>query len=213
MTTAEALSARSIARHGDRAGHVPRRRRDRLRALGSFIGRDLSGGVALALSLGGLGLLIVQAVGGERFHFGGFAIGWLLAVALVVGLGLGPALAHYASADPPAITQAAGATALIVAAMGAGGLAFGNDLMAWYRPLTFALLGVILVSLVLVVFGSGGSVFVSLAIGGVWALLLLVDFNYVRHHATGDDVVFLSTGIFASVVNIFLSLLNLFSSD
>ena len=41
----------------------------------------------------------------------------------------------------------------------------------------------------------------------------LIDFNYVRHHATGDDVVFLSTGIFASVVNIFLSLLNLFSSD
>jgi hypothetical protein len=40
-------------------------------ALGSFIGRDLSGGVALALSLGGLGLLIVQAVGGERFRVGG----------------------------------------------------------------------------------------------------------------------------------------------
>jgi modulator of FtsH protease len=51
--------------------------------------------------------------------------------------------------------------------MDAGGLAFGNDLMAWYRQLTFALLGVILVSLVLVVFGSGGSAFVSLAIGGV----------------------------------------------
>jgi FtsH-binding integral membrane protein len=42
----------------------------------------------------------------------------------------------------------------------------------------------------------------------------LVDFNYVRHHATGDDiVVFLAIGFFASVANIFLSLLNLFSSD
>jgi hypothetical protein len=29
----------------------------------------------------------------------------------------------------------------------------------------------------------------------------LVDCNYVRHHATGDDGVFLATGIFASVVN------------
>jgi FtsH-binding integral membrane protein len=135
-------------------------------ALGSFIGRDLSGGVAWhsrwAASV--CSSSRPSAVSGSPWWN---AIGWLLAVALVVGLGLGPALAHYASADPPAITQAAGATALIVAAMDAGGLAFGNDLMAWYRQLTFALLGVILVSLVLVVFGSGGSAFVSLAIGGV----------------------------------------------
>ena len=39
--------------------------------------------------------------------------------------------------------------------------------------------------------------------------LLVVDFNYVRKHATEDDVVWLATGIFVSIVNIFLSLLNL----
>ena len=40
--------------------------------------------------------------------------------------------------------------------------------------------------------------------------LLVVDFNYVRKHATEDDIVWLATGIFVSIVNIFLALLNLF---
>ena len=37
----------------------------------------------------------------------------------------------------------------------------------------------------------------------------MVDFNYLRRHATEDDAVWLATGIFVSVVNIFISLLNL----
>jgi modulator of FtsH protease len=41
------------------------------------------------------------------------------------------------------------------------------------------------------------------------ALLILVDFNYVRKHATEDDVVWLATGIFVSIFNIFFSLLNI----
>ena len=182
-------------------------------ALGSLIGRDLSRGTALLLSLGGFGMLIVQALGGDRFRVGGFAIGWLFAVALVIGLGLGPVLAHYASADPAAITQAAGGTALIVAAMGAGGLAIGKDLSGWLRPLTFAVFGLVLVSLVLVLVGSGGSPFLSLAIGGLSAVLILVDFNFLRRHGTEDHVILLATGIFVSIVNIFLSLLNLLSSE
>jgi modulator of FtsH protease len=66
---------------------------------------------------------------------------------------------------------------------------------------------------VLLLVGSGGSPFLSLAIEGVSALLILVDFNYLRHHGTEDQVVILATGIFVSIVNGFLSLLNLFSRD
>jgi modulator of FtsH protease len=44
-------------------------------------------------------------------------------------------------------------------------------------------------------------------------VLILVDFNYIRRHGTEDDVVLLATGIFVSIVNIFLSLLNLFNGD
>jgi modulator of FtsH protease len=40
----------------------------------------------------------------------------------------------------------------------------------------------------------------------------MVDFNYLRRHAT-EDVVWLATGIFVSIVNIFVSLLNLTAGD
>jgi modulator of FtsH protease len=39
--------------------------------------------------------------------------------------------------------------------------------------------------------------------------VIMVDFNYLRRHATEDDVVWLATGIFVSIVNIFITLLNL----
>jgi FtsH-binding integral membrane protein len=179
--------------------------------LGSVLGRDLSRGTALAFSIGAFGMLMIQAFGGQRFRVGSFALGWLFAVGLAIGLGLGPVLAYYASADPTVITQAAGATALIVAAMGTGGLALGKDLSGWMRPLSFAIFGLVLLSLVLVLVGSGGSPFLSLAIAGVSALLILVDFNFLRKHGTEDHVVLLATGIFVSIVNIFISMLNLLS--
>jgi len=59
---------------------------------------------------------------------------------------------------------------------------------------------------------SGLSPFISLIILVASALLILVDFNYVRKHATEDDVVWLATGIFVSIINIFLSLLSLFGN-
>jgi hypothetical protein len=51
--------------------------------------------------------------------------------------------------------------------MAAGGLAIGGDLAGWLRPLTYAVFALVLVSLVLVLFGSGASAFLSLAIGGL----------------------------------------------
>lgn len=182
-------------------------------AAGCFAGRDLSSGQAIVLSLIGFGMLLLQSFGGERFRIGSFAIGWLFAVALVIGLGLGPVLRSYANADSAAVTQAAAVTALVVAAMGAGGLAIDRDLAGWLRPLTYAIFGVLLASLLLVLLGSGGSPLISIAIGGISAVLILVDFNYLRQHGTEDDVVVLATGIFVSIVNSFLSLLNLFSQD
>ncbi len=97
----------------------------------------------------------------------------------------------------------------ITLGMGAYGTATSKDLARWIRPLSYALLGVIAVSLIALLFGSGGSPLISLAVLGISALILIVDFNYLRRHATEDDVVWLATGIFVSIVNIFLSLLNL----
>jgi modulator of FtsH protease len=182
-------------------------------ALGSVVGKNLEFGTARILSFVGFGMLILSSFGGARFRVGAFAIGWLYATAFVIGLGLGPFLSYINDTDHSAITYAAGGTALTVAGMGAAGFAMSKDLAPWMRPLSFIVLGAIVISLVALIFGGAGSLspIISLVIFGASAALIMVDFNYLRKHGTEDDTVLLATGIFVSIVNIFLSLLNLFS--
>ena len=67
-----------------------------------------------------------------------------------------------------------------------------------------------------------GTIVISLAAGSVSpvlsagiyllsAALIVVDFNVLRKHGTEADAIWLATGIFVSVINIFISLLNIFS--
>jgi FtsH-binding integral membrane protein len=180
-------------------------------ALGSVIGKDLAQGTARILGFAGFGMLLVSGFGGERFRVGTFAIVWLYATALVIGLGLGPVLSYVADNNPTVLTQAIGGTALTVLGMGALGFALSKDLASWMRPLSYLVFAAVAVSLVMVLFASGGNPILSLIIYGLSALLIMVDVNYLRKHGTKDQAVMLATGIFVSIVNIFLSLLNLFS--
>src|SRR5919199_4339244 len=79
-------------------------------ALGTLIGRDLSLGTARVCSFAGFGMLLVSSFAGARFRVGAFAMGWLFATALLIGLGLGPVIAYFAVADDSALTGAAGGT-------------------------------------------------------------------------------------------------------
>src|SRR4051795_1862562 len=178
-------------------------------AVGSLIGRDLEYGTARILGFVAIGMLFAQSFAAP-LRRGVVGISWLFALALLLGLSLGPVLAFYAQTDKAVLTQAAGGTALITLGMGAYGLATSKDLARWIRPLSFAMLGLLAISLLLLLFGSGGSPLLSLAVLAVSAAFLVVDFNYLRRHATEDDVIWIATGIFVSVVNIFLSLLTLF---
>jgi modulator of FtsH protease len=177
---------------------------------GSYIGRDLADGTAFMLFLAAFGMLIAQSFV-ERLRVGTLAIGWLYAIALLLGIGIGPALNHVIQTDPSAVTQAAGATALVTLGMGAGGFALSKDISGWMRPLSFVILGCVVVSFVMLLFTNGGNPILSAVIAIVSALLIAVDFNYLRKHGTADDAVWLATGIFVSIINIFLSLLSLFS--
>src|SRR3954447_9341878 len=151
-------------------------------AFGTYLGRDLAIGTARILSFVGFGMLLASSFAGERFRVGAFAIGWLYATALMIGLGLGPVLAYFVANDPSTITQAAGATALIVLGMGSLGFVLSKDLAAWMRPLSLIVFGAVIVSFVLLMFSSGGSPIISIIIGGLSALLIAVDFNYLRQH-------------------------------
>jgi modulator of FtsH protease len=178
-------------------------------AIGSLIGRDMDLGTARILSFVALGMVLAQSFVAP-LRVGALGITWLFGFALILGLSLGPVLNFYINSDPVAVTQAAGGTAITTVGMGAYGLATSKDLARWIRPLSYAMLGLLAISLVLLLFGSGGSPIISLLVLAVSAAFLIVDFNYLRRHATEDDVVWLATGIFVSIVNIFLSLLNLF---
>jgi FtsH-binding integral membrane protein len=136
-------------------------------ALGTYLGRDLAIGTARVISFVGLGMLLVASFGGERFRIGSFAMGWLFGTALAIGIGLGPVLAYLVENDPTVVTQAAGATALIVVGMGAAGFFLSKDLARWMRPLSLIVFGAVIVSFVMVLFASGGNPVLSVIIGGV----------------------------------------------
>ena len=179
-------------------------------ALGTFLGRDLSVGTARICSFVGLGMLLVASFApGRLFRVGPFAVIWLYALALMIGLGLGPVIEYFATTDPQVVTQAAGMTALITVGMGAAGFAWDRDLSAWMRPLSYLVLGAVVVSFVMLLFGGGGNPIISGVIGVLSAALILVDFNFLRKHGTEEHAVMLATGIFVSIVNIFISLLNI----
>jgi modulator of FtsH protease len=181
-------------------------------AVGTLIGRDLSESTARICSFAGLGMLFVTWFV-DRLRYGALGIGWLCALALLIGLGLGPLIAYLNETQPGDVSTAVGLTALTVLGMGAIGFAIDKDTAGWIKPLSYIVLGAVVISLGSLIFGGLGTLspVLSLVILVASALLILVDFNYIRKHATADDVVWLATGIFVSIVNIFISLLNLTS--
>ena len=180
-------------------------------ALGTWIGRDLAIGSARILSFAGFGMLLVSSFGGERFRVGSFAMGWLFATALVIGLGLGPVIAYFATVETSALTQAFAGTAATVGGAGSLGFALSKDLARWMRPLSLVVFAACIVTIVLTLFAGSVSPLLSGAIYLLSAALIVVDFNFLRKHGTEADAVWLATGIFVSIVNIFISLLNIFS--
>jgi modulator of FtsH protease len=181
-------------------------------AVGSLIGRDMAYGSARILGFVAIGMLFAQSFVAP-LRTGALGIAWLFGLALLLGISLGPVLNYYVQTEPDVVTQAAGGTALITLSMGAYGMATSKDLAKWIRPLSYAMLGLFAVSLILLLFGTGGNPLLSIVILAISSALLIVDFNYVRRHATEDDVIWLATGIFVSIVNIFLSLLNIFGRN
>jgi modulator of FtsH protease len=181
-------------------------------AFGTLIGRDLSFGTARICSFAGFGMLLVSSFAGARFRVGTFAMGWLFATALLIGLGLGPVIEYFASVEESALTQAFAGTAATVLGAASLGFLLSKDLAPWMRPLSLIVFAACIGTILITLFGGTISPWLSLAIYGLSALLIVVDFNYLRKHGTEADAIWLATGIFVSVVNIFVSLLNIFSS-
>jgi modulator of FtsH protease len=181
-------------------------------AAGTYIGRDLAFGTAEICVFGSLGMLIAQMFV-PALRAGSVGMIWMFALALLLGLGLGPVIAEYATYDQSALYQAAGGTALTVGVMGSYGFATSRDLIRWMRPLFWALLAVFGLSIVLILVGSGEHLLLNLAIYVIVSAYLAIYFQIIRRRATEQDVVWIATGVFINIVNIFLTLLRIFGNS
>jgi modulator of FtsH protease len=181
-------------------------------AAGTYIGRDLAFGTAEICVFGSLGMLIVQMFV-PALRMGSMGMVWMFALALLLGLGLGPVIANYAVYDRAALYEAAGGTALTVGAMGSFGFATSRDLIRWMRPLFWALLGVFGLSILLILIGSGEHLVLNIAIYVIVSAYLAIYFQLIRRAATERDVVWLATGVFINIINIFLTLLRIFGNS
>jgi modulator of FtsH protease len=178
-------------------------------ALGAYIGRNLSGGTGIAFFLVSFacifGLQAAAARGREQL-----AIGLLFGLGLAIGIAVGPVLAVYASANPDALYQAAGSTAVFVAALGSYGYATRRDLTSWYRVLFGGLMVLLVFGLVAIFVAiPGGNLIWS--IGGlvIFGGFTIFDFNRLRRTTPGGAVP-IAASIFLDVFNVFLFMLRLF---
>src|SRR5918998_2609188 len=113
---------------------------------GTAMGRELDEGTARICSFIGFGMLVVTWFV-QRLRYGALGIGWLCGLALLLGLGLGPVINYLAETQPGAVTTAVGITALTVLGMAAIGFVIDKDTVGWMKPLSFVVLGAVVISL------------------------------------------------------------------
>jgi modulator of FtsH protease len=181
-------------------------------ALGAYVGRDLSGGWAIVAYLASFAVLLGMNAAAQRSEQ--LTVGLLFGFGFLLGLAVAPTVAYYIDADPQAVWQAGGATALFIAGVGAAGYATRRDLSALARLSFWALLALIVFGIVLVfVQIPGGEVIYAIAGLVIFAGLTLFDFQRLRRTQDIRNAPLLAASIFLDVLNVFLLFLSLFGRD
>lgn len=179
-------------------------------ALGAYLGRDLAGGVGIVAFIAAFATLIGMQFAVRKSL--NLTVGLLAAFGLLMGLATAPTLAYYASADPQALWQAGGATALFIGGFGAAGYATRRDLSAIARIGTWALVALIVFGIVLIfVQIPGGALIYSILGLVIFAGLTMVDFQRLRRSTDLNAAPLLAASIFLDILNVFLFFLQIFS--
>jgi FtsH-binding integral membrane protein len=181
-------------------------------ALGAYLGRHLSYGWAFIWYIVAFACLIAMNFTVRRS--GAASTVLLLIVGLGLGLGLAPTLAYYASADPQALWQAGGATALFIAGFGAAGYATRRDLSGLARVSFFALIALIVFGIVLIFVHIPHADLIYCVLGlVVFAGLTTVDFWRLRRSTDLDSAPLIAASIFLDALNVFLFFLRIFARN
>jgi modulator of FtsH protease len=181
-------------------------------ALGAYLGRDISYGWGFVLFLAAFGVLLGMNVAVRRSER--LAITLLFGFGVLMGLATAPTLAYYAGADPQALWQAGGATALFIAGFGAFGYATRRDLSAIARVCFWALIALILFGIVLIFVQIPNGQLIYAILGLViFAGLTAFDFQRLRRTQDIRSAPLIAASIFLDVLNVFLLFLSLFGRD
>ena len=142
----------------------------------------------------------------EDAFVGPLQLTMLFGLGLLLGLAIGPTIDAYSSLEDGGtiIAQAAGLTALFMAAMGTVGYVTKRDLTWLGRVSFFALLALIVFGIV-AIFVSIPSEYLIWSIGGlvIFAGLTVYDFWRLRR-AGNADVALIALSIFLDAFNVFL---------
>ena len=181
-------------------------------ALGAYLGRDMAGGWAILWFVGAFAALLAINPATQRSQE--LATGLLFAFGLLLGLAVAPTIASYVGADPRAVSEAGGATALFTAGVGAAGYSTKRDLASIARCSLWALVGLIVFGIVLVFTQiPGGALIYSIAGLAIFAALTLYDFQRLRQAAGDRAAPVLAASIFVDIVNVFLLFLQIFGGE
>ncbi|HEY6523185.1 MAG TPA: Bax inhibitor-1 family protein [Solirubrobacteraceae bacterium] len=178
-------------------------------ALGAYITRNVVGGSGILFLFAAFACVFGLNIAASRGHEQ-LAIALLFGLGLLLGMAFGPILAYYAKAQPDALYQAAGATALSTAALGAYGYGTRRDFSSWGRTLFWALAALIgfgLISLFIAI--PNGNVIYCVAGVVIFGAFTIFDFNRLSR-TTMSGAVPIAASIFLDIFNMFILLLSLF---
>jgi FtsH-binding integral membrane protein len=179
-------------------------------ALGAYLGRNMTGGLAIVWWIVAFIALISMNFTVRRSP--GLTTGLLFVVGLLLGLALAPTLAYYATVNPQAVWQAGGATALFIAGFGAAGYATRRDLTMLARVSFFALIALIIFGIVLIfVHIPHGDLIYSILGLVIFAGLTMFDFQRLRRTKDMNAAPLIAASIFLDALNVFLFFLRIFS--
>jgi FtsH-binding integral membrane protein len=181
-------------------------------ALGAYLGRHLTYGWGWVAFIAAFICLFAMRFAARQS--GSLAAVLLFVFGVLMGVGVAPVLAYYASADPKVLWQAGGATALFMIGLGAAGYGSRRDLSGLARACFWGLVVLILFGIVAIFLHiPNASLIYSIAGLVIFAGLTMFDFQRLRRGGNAASAPLIAASIFLDALNVFLFFLNIFSRD
>jgi FtsH-binding integral membrane protein len=176
-------------------------------AFGAYLARDVSPGWSWVFFIASFAALLGLSVAAQRSEL--LSVWLLLGFGFFSGAAVAPTIAYYGNADPQALWEAGGATALFVAGFGAAGYATKRDLTKLARGLTWALVALIVFGVIVVLAQvPHGSLIYAVAGLVIFAGLTSYDFQRLRQTKDIRTAPLLAASIFLDILNVFLLFLS-----